>query len=138
MSLTSGQIEELFGVLGEKVRLRLACCLLTSPEGWCVTDLVRALEVPQPNVSRHLKLMKAAGLVEQERRGRQVFYRLRGAQHPFLQRLRCCVETVCCCPDIQQDLNRLQSQQGPREKAKSSARARTRVVRRTRKGGQTS
>jgi len=105
--VTSTQIEELFSVLGERARLRLACCLLTAPEGLTVTDLVKALGLPQPNVSRHLKLMKAAGLVEPRREGRWIRYALARVDHPFFENLRCCMQACCCCTDIAEDLRRL-------------------------------
>ncbi|MFQ5664343.1 MAG: ArsR/SmtB family transcription factor [Terriglobia bacterium] len=109
MQLSLERPKELFAVLGERLRLRLACCLLAVKEGLCVCELVDALRVSQPNVSRHLKLMKAADLVEERREGRWVYYRLKGADHPFFDNLRCCLETVCCCGDIQADLRRLRA-----------------------------
>ena len=42
----------------------------------CVHDLVDALGVPQPLVSQHLRVLKAAGVVHGERRGREVVYSL--------------------------------------------------------------
>ncbi len=42
----------------------------------CVHELVDALGVPQPLVSQHLKILKAAGVVTGERSGREVLYRL--------------------------------------------------------------
>lgn len=109
MNLALAETKDLFGALGDRQRLRLACCLLTAGEGLCVCELVDALQVSQPNASRHLKLMKAAGLVEEERDGRWVYYRLKDAEHPFFNNIRCCIETVCCCIDIQDDLRRLRS-----------------------------
>ena len=109
MNLALAETKELFGALGDRLRLRLACCLLTVNEGLCVCELVDALDVPQPNASRHLKLMKAAGLVEEDRDGRWVYYRLKDTEHPFFKNIRCCIETVCCCTDIQEDLRRLRS-----------------------------
>lgn len=109
MELTLERPLDLFAVLGERLRLRLACCLLAAPGGACVCELVDALEVSQPNVSRHLKLMKAAGLVEEERDGRWVYYKLQHADHPFFDNIRCCLETVCCCADIGADLKRLRA-----------------------------
>ncbi|MFQ5696196.1 MAG: ArsR/SmtB family transcription factor [Terriglobia bacterium] len=107
MQLTLEQPKELFAVLGERLRLRLACCLLAAREGLCVCEIVDALAEPQPNVSRHLKLMKAAALVEESRDGRWVYYRLKDARHPLLQSIRGCLESVCCCQDVQADLKRL-------------------------------
>lgn len=109
MQLSLERPKELFAVLGERLRLRLACCLLAAKEGLCVCELVDALRVSQPNVSRHLKLMKAADLVEERREGRWVYYRLKQAEHPFWENLRCCLETVCRCADNQADFRRLRA-----------------------------
>ncbi len=109
MELTLAQPRALFDVLGDRLRLRVACCLLTVKEGLCVCELVDTLQVSQPNASRHLKLMKAADLVEEQREGRWVYYRLKDADHPFVNNVRCCIETVCSCDDIQDDLKRLRA-----------------------------
>lgn len=107
MQVTLEGSQDLFAALGDPLRLRLACCLAVAKDGLCVCELVAALGAPQPNVSRHLKLMKASELVEERREGRFVYYRLKGAEHPFFDNLRCCLESVCCCDDLQQDLRRL-------------------------------
>jgi len=109
MELSLSQPQEILATLGERLRLRLACCLLVAKEGLCVCELVDALKVSQPSASRHLKLMKAAGLVEEQRDGRWVYYRLKDADSPFLCSLRCCIEAVCCCADIGEDLRRLRA-----------------------------
>ncbi|MFQ5927426.1 MAG: ArsR/SmtB family transcription factor [Terriglobia bacterium] len=118
MELSLAQPQELFAVLGERLRLRLACCLLTAKEGLCVCELVDALQVSQPNASRHLKLMKAAGLVEERRDARWVYYRLKHADHPFFNNIRCCIDTVCCCVDVQDDLRRLRARLKLRRRGK--------------------
>jgi ArsR family transcriptional regulator len=51
--------------------MALCCCRQVS-----VNDLVEALDVAQPTVSHHLKVLKNAGLVRSERRGKQVLYTL--------------------------------------------------------------
>lgn len=43
----------------------------------CVCELVEHLGVAMPTVSRHLSQLVNAGLLEHEKRGLQVFYRLR-------------------------------------------------------------
>ncbi len=69
---SSAEIERLsedLGLLSNPIRLRLLAILLER-EGWvCVCDLVKGLELKQPTVSHHLKLLKDAGLVEDEKRG---------------------------------------------------------------------
>ena len=43
----------------------------------CVCELTDLIGVEMPTVSRHLSQLKNAGLLEDEKRGAQVFYRLR-------------------------------------------------------------
>ena len=40
-----------------------------------VSDIVDALSLGQPSVSKHLKVLRDVGLVEVRREGRQMFYR---------------------------------------------------------------
>ena len=42
----------------------------------CVCDFVAALELSQPTVSHHLKVLREAGLVESSRSGTWAYYRL--------------------------------------------------------------
>ena len=43
----------------------------------CVCELTALIGSEMPTVSRHLSVLKQAGIVEDEKRGPQVFYRLR-------------------------------------------------------------
>src|SRR3972149_5612397 len=60
----------------------------------CVCELTKMVGVDMSSVSRHLAVLKNVGIVEDERRGAQVYYRLR---------VRCvldffeCVESVMQC-----------------------------------------
>jgi len=51
--------------------MALCCCELVS-----VNEIVNKLDVAQPTVSHHLKILKNAGLVKSERRGKQILYTL--------------------------------------------------------------
>ncbi|MCX8156898.1 MAG: metalloregulator ArsR/SmtB family transcription factor [Verrucomicrobiae bacterium] len=42
----------------------------------CVCELTKLVGTEMPTVSRHLSVLKHAGIVEDEKRGTQVFYRL--------------------------------------------------------------
>jgi ArsR family transcriptional regulator, arsenate/arsenite/antimonite-responsive transcriptional repressor len=129
------------GALADSVRLRIACCLLTARDGLCVCEVVDALDEPQPNVSRQLRLLKDAGLVEERREGRWVYHALRRADHPLLKPLAACIDTACCCVDVQQDLQRLRTRLAlrrggkcvvgvrPKKRKGGEARARLPVVR---------
>lgn len=56
--------------------VRIAIVLQLQGGSCCVHELVDALAVPQPLVSQHLRILKAAGVVAGERSGREVYYRL--------------------------------------------------------------
>jgi DNA-binding transcriptional ArsR family regulator len=56
--------------------VRIAIVLQLRETSRCVHELVDALNVPQPLVSQHLRILKAAGVVAGERSGREVRYRL--------------------------------------------------------------
>ena len=44
-----------------------------------VSEIVDALEMEQPSVSKHLKVLKEVGLVDVRREGRQMLYRVNGS-----------------------------------------------------------
>lgn len=63
--------------LADPVRLRIVSMLLAAADGAiCGCDLEEPLSLSQPTVSHHLKVLREAGLVEGERRGRWVHYRV--------------------------------------------------------------
>ncbi len=83
--LAEGAIDEkravamapVLAALAEPVRLRMVSMLLDAPEGGvCGCDMEGPLGLSQPTVSHHLKVLREAGLVEGERRGRWVHYRV--------------------------------------------------------------
>ncbi|MEU1151927.1 metalloregulator ArsR/SmtB family transcription factor [Streptomyces sp. NPDC005918] len=78
--LEEGQAETLakvFKALGDPIRLRLLSMIASRAGGEvCVCDLTPAFDVSQPTISHHLKLLKQAGLIDSERRGTWVYYRL--------------------------------------------------------------
>lgn len=69
------QTARLFRDLGHPVRLKILCIL--AREGrQCVCRMLPELEVPQPTLSRHLAILRGHGLIEDEREGTLVFYRI--------------------------------------------------------------
>ena len=57
----------------------------------CVCELTRMVGADMSTVSKHLAILKAAGIVEDQKRGTQVFYRLRC---PCVVNFLGCVEAV--------------------------------------------
>jgi len=64
-----------FKALGDPVRLRLFQ-LLAGHDELCVCHLTEAMELPQSTVSRHLGILRHAGLVQTRREGKWMHYRL--------------------------------------------------------------
>jgi ArsR family transcriptional regulator len=59
---------------------RLKCLLLiTLKDELCVCDLISALKLSQPKVSRHLAELRKCGILSDQRRGKWVFYQLNQA-----------------------------------------------------------
>ncbi len=65
-----------FRALGDPTRLRIVNLL--SRGSLCVCDIQRILGQPQSSVSRHLALLKSAGLIRDRRDGTRTFYALTG------------------------------------------------------------
>ena len=74
MNLSAGQAVDVLRAAGEPTRLRILALL--SHEELAVLEICRVLDQSQPRVSRHLKLLAEAGLVERFPDGAWVFYRL--------------------------------------------------------------
>jgi DNA-binding transcriptional ArsR family regulator len=61
--------------LADETRLKILLALKPAPRP--VGELVELLAIPQPSISKHLAVLKAAGLVEARREANQIFYRIR-------------------------------------------------------------
>ena len=69
-------------VLGEPNRLRLAILLAVEGEV-CVCRLAAAMDEPEYKVSRHVGVMRSAGLVEARREGTWMYYTLAESSCPL-------------------------------------------------------
>jgi len=87
----------LFRAFADPTRLRLLS-LLQGEKEVCVCDLCEALGEPQPKVSRHLALLREAGLVEVHREGKWKFYALAAGETPLHRTLLRCVRS--CLADV--------------------------------------
>jgi ArsR family transcriptional regulator len=73
----AAELAKVFKALADPVRLRLLN-MIASVEGGeaCVCDLNVAFELSAPTISHHLKVLRQAGLIEGERRGTWVYYKV--------------------------------------------------------------
>jgi ArsR family transcriptional regulator len=64
--------------LADPARLRLLSLIAACPDSEaCGCDLTAPIGLSQPTVSHHLKVLHDAGLLERERRGKWVYFRVR-------------------------------------------------------------
>ena len=104
------QLSYLFKALGDATRLRLFNLL--DARSLCVRDLQDVLGLPQPLVSRHLAILRAANLVRTQRQGARVCYSLSRA--PFLNYplRKFLSEIVPFFPELQADVQKLAELKG--------------------------
>jgi len=99
-------VDLMFRAFSDRNRLRILYLLRDGEV--CVGDLVAALQVPQPRVSRHLAYLRKAGLVLARKEKQWNFYSLAPTRNPFHSKL---VECITGCfgdvPEIQADSRRL-------------------------------
>lgn len=80
------ELVEVFKALGDPTRLKIldllksrgkSCCALVAREerGLCACDIEQAVGLSQAAVSHHMGLLRRAGLVQADKRGRWMFYR---------------------------------------------------------------
>jgi len=70
-------LADAFKAIADPARLRLLSFIAAQPSGEaCVCYLMKPLGLSQPTVSHHLKILFDAGLLERERRGTWVYYRI--------------------------------------------------------------
>ena len=84
--MDDSHVAEIFKALADPTRIRIlsllkargrSCCELISRSepGLCACDIEDAVELSQAAVSHHMGLLRRAGLVEAEKRGRWIYYR---------------------------------------------------------------
>lgn len=105
-------LTRLFRALGDETRVRIVA-LLAHGE-LCVCHFERALALSQPNVSRHLGILRMAGIVDARRDGTWVYYRLAAQEHDAVQTmLATLTETFAAERAIRADHAKLRKTCGP-------------------------
>jgi len=61
-------------LLGDKTRLTIVAIL--KQRECCVCEFLEVFEMTQPSISQHLRKLKDAGMVKEERRGQWIYYSL--------------------------------------------------------------
>ena len=105
-----GHLTHLFKAMSDSTRLRLINLLRA--QSLCVSDLQEVLGLPQPHVSHHLAVLRAANLVRSERQGARVCYSISRApflNYPLGNFLN---EVVPFFPELEADVQKLAALEG--------------------------
>ena len=77
----------LMKALADPTRLTMVAALWKAKSPICICDFTADLELSQPTISHHMAKLKEAGLVESEKDGIWIYYRLRHDLQPETRRL---------------------------------------------------
>ena len=111
-ALSVHPVAQLFKALGDDSRLRIVALLCHCE--LCVCHLQEALGLTQPAASRHIAVLRHAGVVEARREGSWVYYRLANQQDDARKRqLRAVVREFARQDTLRGDIERLLRVRGP-------------------------
>ncbi|MFB1049968.1 ArsR/SmtB family transcription factor [Paraliobacillus sp. JSM ZJ581] len=81
------QAASLLKLLSDKTRLTIV--KLLEHQDCCVCELVEIFQVSQPSISQHLRKLRDAGIVKEERRGQWIFYSIctENNNFPFIKQV---------------------------------------------------
>jgi ArsR family transcriptional regulator len=100
----------IFDIIGDLTRRRILALLIGEGE-LCVCELTAALDEIQPKISRHLSVIREAGLVTVRREGTWIFYRI-SAPLPRWQRDMLDAMRDGAVPELPADRMRLKKMAG--------------------------
>ena len=106
--------QPVFDALADATRRRILALLVNQGE-LCVYELTAALDDIQPKISRHLGVLKDAGIVLPRREGTWMFYRL-AEPLPAWAAILLDALTAGVVPELKADLKRLKSMAGRPER----------------------
>lgn len=84
--------------LGEESRVRILRMLMAKER--CVNEVAETLGMTQYNVSKHLRVLREAGLLEQEKHGQQRLYSLAADFRDHLAENKNVLDLGCCTFDF--------------------------------------
>nr|WP_321458297.1 metalloregulator ArsR/SmtB family transcription factor [uncultured Cohaesibacter sp.] len=102
-----------FGALSDPIRLRILA-LIAQERELCVCELVQALQLPQPKISRHCRTLSEAGLVVSRREAQWVLYSITTDAPDWANKaLQAAIEGIKLDPVYKKDCCRLKSVERP-------------------------
>ncbi|MDC7240029.1 MAG: metalloregulator ArsR/SmtB family transcription factor [Spirochaetales bacterium] len=83
-----------FKALSDRTRLKIMWLLMFIDSKISASEIIDVLEENQYNVSKHLKVLKNAGLIYEKREGRWTFYHYENCNNEFHKSIKSTVSTI--------------------------------------------
>jgi ArsR family transcriptional regulator, arsenate/arsenite/antimonite-responsive transcriptional repressor len=80
--------------LSDPTRLRIAKILISAHKKVCVCEIVDSLKMPVYTISKHIKELRNAGLIEEEREGKFIFYRISDHHNTFSSKIIALINSI--------------------------------------------
>lgn len=77
------ELQNGYSALSDEIRLKMVK-LLSMTDELCVCQFQQVFDMPQPNLSFHLRILREAGLVNSDKRGKWAYYSL-NKNNPILE-----------------------------------------------------
>ncbi|MDN8593112.1 metalloregulator ArsR/SmtB family transcription factor [Paenibacillus sp. 11B] len=103
------EMAEAYKLLADKTRLTIIALL--QEQELCVCDITDIIGMSQPNASQHLRKLKAAGFLNEKKKGQWVYYSLNPEAKAYVQ----CVYPYL--PSMKDNIAGLKNCCGPEEEA---------------------
>ncbi|WP_299779275.1 metalloregulator ArsR/SmtB family transcription factor [uncultured Formosa sp.] len=84
----------IFKALSEITRLKIIWLLINMDSKICVSEIIEVLNEPQYNVSRHLRILSKAGILDEVKEGKWVYYFIKTTDSEFMQHIKEAVSTI--------------------------------------------
>lgn len=83
----SHELADIYRLFGDRTRLIMAKKM--AKEEWTVSEFVQLFGISQPLVSQHIKKLKTAKLITEQRHGKRILYKLNqnAEQYPLVLRI---------------------------------------------------
>jgi ArsR family transcriptional regulator len=100
IQLNFDELQKGYNALSDEIRLKMVKLLSVTDE-LCVCQFQEVFDMPQPNLSFHLRILREAGLVNSEKRGKWAYYSL-NKNNPILEANKRLIEGIEIAEKVQQ------------------------------------
>lgn len=101
--LEFSELQKGYSALSDEIRLKMVKLLSVNDE-ICVCQFQEVFDMPQPNLSFHLRILREAGMVNSNKRGKWAYYSL-NKNNPVLEANKHLIEDIEIAEKVPQACN---------------------------------